>query len=109
MTSPNNQIAILACRQPEHAKIADFINCTASQPYNSRDMSSCDMSTGPSRAEIPHRGDINTLKGEYHRNTHADISRLAVLRTWSPLRRLQDRIYSRLIKDRIRSEHGMCI
>ena len=53
MTSPNNQIAILACRQPEHAKIADFINCTASQPYNSRDMSSCDMSTGPGRAEIP--------------------------------------------------------
>ena len=101
MTSPNNQIAIFACRQPEHAKIADFINCTASQPYNSRDMSSYDMSTGPGRAEIPHRGDINTLEGEYHRNTHADISRLAVLRTWSPLRRLQHSLDCSIIKDRI--------
>ena len=63
MTSPNNQIAILACRQPEHAKIADFINCTASQPYNSRDMSSYDMSTGPGRAEIPHRGDMQSISG----------------------------------------------
>ena len=66
-----------------------------------QDMSSYDMSTGPSRTEIPHRGDINTLEGEYHRNTHADVSRLAVLRTRSPLRRLQHSLDCSIIKDRI--------
>ena len=42
--------------------------------YIQEDMSSCDMSTGPSRAEIPHGGDMRSISGVVQDMSSCDMS-----------------------------------